>query len=241
VISQAMVDAFFPEGNPIGRRLVVDLRSPITAQVIGVAGDTRVFGQGTDAPALLYMTARQSPTNFMNVVARTAPGAAPFSSLLRQAVQDVDPSIAVDRLLRMEDLSSEAVAPARFQVGLIGTFAIVALLLTVVGLYGMLAYAVAERRREIGIRLALGAKANDVAGLVVRQGARLVAVGVVLGLAGALVARQFVASMLFEISPTDPLVFVLVPVLLLVVALLAVAIPARRAARVDAATALRSN
>jgi ABC-type antimicrobial peptide transport system permease subunit len=140
----------------------------------------------------------------------------------------------------MHDLADASVASPRFRAGLIGSFAGVALLLTLVGLHGLLAYAVSQRRREIGIRLALGARADQVVGLVVRQGAALVAVGAILGLAGAMAANRLFSAMLFDVSTTDPLVFGLVTGGLIGVAVLAFVVPARRAARVDPVSALRS-
>jgi putative ABC transport system permease protein len=240
VISRMLAENFFPDENPIGQRLTVDLRTPVTAEIVGVVADARVFGQVNGAPPLLYMSSRQSPTNFMNVIASTTMDPAALAGALRAAVRELDPTIAVDRIRRMHDLADASVASPRFRAGLIGSFAGVALLLTLVGLHGLLAYAVSQRRREIGIRLALGARADQVVGLVVRQGAALVAVGAILGLAGAMAANRLFSAMLFDVSTTDPLVFGLVTGGLIGVAVLAFVVPARRAARVDPVSALRS-
>lgn len=241
VISQAMAETFFPGEAAIGQRVVVGLRTPLTAEVVGVVGDTLVFGQDSEAPALIYLSARQSPTNFMNAIVRMRPGVAAPDEAVRRAVQGIEPTLAMARLLRMDELSADAIAPARFRTGLVGSFAAVALALTVVGLYGALAYTVATRRREIGIRLALGARASEVVGLILRQGGRLIGIGIAMGLAAAFVASRWLTSMLFEVTPADPLVFTLVPAVLAIVAVAAIAIPARRAARVDPVGALRNS
>lgn len=240
VISQGMAARYFPGVDPIGRRVVADFREPITAEVVGVAGDTRDFGQAADPPDLLYLSARQFPADSMSVVVRTATPAAGFAPVLRDTLRELDPALALGPVSTMASLLSDSVARPRFRAGLIVSFAAVALVLTIVGLYGTLAYAVSQRTREIGIRFALGARSASVLGMVLRQGVWLVAAGAAAGLTGGLLASRLLEDMLFGVAPLDAAVFVTVPVIVAAVALLAMLAPARRAARLDPVKALRS-
>ena len=240
VISQAMAARHFPGVDPIGRRLIADFSEPITAEIVGIAGDTRDFGQDAGPPDMFYLSARQFPTDSMSLVVRTSTPAAGFAPVLRGALRELDPALALGPISAMTSLLSDSVARPRFRAGLIVSFAAVALALTVVGLYGTLAFAVSQRTREIGIRFALGARSASVLGMVLRQGIWLVAAGAALGLAGGLAASRLLEDMLFEVAPRDVTVFVAVPVLVAAVAVIAMLAPARRAARVDPVKALRS-
>jgi predicted permease len=239
VISRNMADTFFPGEDAIGQRLVVDLQQPVTVEVAGIVGDARIFGQADDAPALLYMSSRQFPTNFMNVIVRSVAVPSAMSAPIRDAVRALDPALSIARVESIRDLLRESVAQPRLRTALIGAFATVALVLTLIGVYGIVAFTVGQRTREIGIRIALGATADQVVRMVMRQGAMLVGLGIAGGLVLAFAASRLIASLLFEVEPTDPLVFALVPLVLGAAALLATAVPARRAARIEPVRALR--
>ena len=161
-------------------------------------------------------------------------------SAVRQAVAAVDRGVPVYQVATMDQLLNASVASERFNSFLLLLFAALALGLTAVGIYGVLAFGVSQRRREIGIRLALGAHPRDVLRLVVRQGMQLVAAGILLGISGALALTRLMASLLYGVSPSDPATFVVVSVLLALVALVACYVPARRATRVDPMVALRA-
>jgi putative ABC transport system permease protein len=239
VISRNMAHQFFPGANPIGRRVVIDLGDPTIAEVVGIAADARLFGQGSEAPQTMYLSAHQAPGNYMQVLARTSLDAGRFSGALRRSVNALDPTLAPGQVETMRALIDRSVAQPRFRMLLIGAFASVALLLTLVGLYGTVSYSVAQRRREIGIRLAVGADGPQVIRLIVRQAARMVLVGIPAGLGAAWMAGRAISRQLFEVQPTDPFVFIAVPLLLGGVALAAILGPARAAARVDPVVALK--
>lgn len=240
VINRGMAERYFPGVDPIGRRLVANFSDPVTLEIVGIAGDTRVFGQREDAPDMLYMSARQFPSGWMTVVVRTSTPPAGFVPVLRSALRELDVTLALGSVFTMDSLLDRSVAAPRFRTGLIASFAIVALVLTIVGLYGTLAYAVSQRTREIGIRFALGAQRGSVLGLVLRQGAWPVALGALAGLAAAYAGARVLEDLLFQVTPRDAAVFAGVPLVLVAVAGLAMLAPARRAAKLDPVKALRS-
>src|SRR5690606_9140216 len=173
------------------------------------------------------------------VVLRAAGDPMALAADARAVVRDLDPRIPVSELRAMDDVIGATVAAPRFRTTVLSLFAALAFTLAAIGIYGVVAHGVAERTREIGIRMALGARAGEVLGMVVRQGLRPLLVGTALGLPGALGAGRLLRSMLFGIGPTDPVTFLGVPLLVGLVAVLASALPARRAARTDPMTALR--
>jgi ABC-type antimicrobial peptide transport system permease subunit len=235
-----MAESYFPGVDPVGRRIVADFRDRVVAEVIGIVGDARVFGRDAEAPDMIYLAARQMPTNFQSIVARTSLSAADLAPVLRAKIRELDPTLALGRVETMRSLIDESVARPRFRMGLIVSFAAVALVLTLVGLYGTVAYAVSQRAREIGIRFALGAQARSVVGLVVRQGAWFVALGCAVGLAAALAASRWLQEMLFQVTPRDMAVFAGVPLVVAAVAMAAMLAPARRASKVDPVSVLRA-
>ena len=239
VINRRLARDFFGREQVIGEHLAVDLGSTVVAEIVGVTGDVRMFGQAIEAPATVYLSAHQH-ASFMQLIIRTAPGAQDVASIVRETVAAVDPMLAPSRVEMMEALLADSVAQPRFTMVLIGAFATVAAILAVVGLYGTLAYFVSRRRHEIGVRLALGATAGDIVRMVMRQGTALIVAGIVLGLAGALFATKFAARLLFEVRPADPFVFGAVAALVTLTSLAAIALPARRAARVEPLAALRT-
>jgi putative ABC transport system permease protein len=178
----------------------------------------------------------------MTLVVRTAAGdAASLTPLIRSTVASIDPQLPIGLVRPMDDMIGESIAPRRLNFVLVSAFAFVALVLTAAGLYGVMAYVVVQRTREIGVRMALGATRGQVAVLMFRQAGALTAVGIALGVAGALVLTRSMTSLLFGVSAADPLVYVAVSALLGAVALVAVAVPSSRATRVDPLTALRQS
>jgi putative ABC transport system permease protein len=242
IVNPELARRAWPQGtviSAVGRRLKL-LGSPDEwVTVVGVAGAVKQRTLGEPAAAQLYRPLPQSPGIFTSVVARTGGDPETFAGPLRAAIGSVDPDQPVWKVRSLEFLVARDVAPARFTMALSGAFALLALLLAVVGVYGVMAYAVAQRTREVGIRLALGAQPAQVVRGVAGRGLRIVGVAAVLGLAAAVAAARLLRSQLYGVSPYDPLTFLAVAVGLAAVASLACYLPARRAARVDPAITLR--
>ncbi|HSR69618.1 MAG TPA: FtsX-like permease family protein, partial [Acidobacteriota bacterium] len=211
-------------------------------QVVGVVGNTRPLGLESSAQPEVYLAYRQNPWSYMNILVRPASGdPQALAPSVRAALWEIDaqrPFFGVSSLADSIDLIS--VATPRFRAWLLGSFSAVATLLAIIGLYGVISYWVGSRRRELGTRMALGAARRDILGMVLRQGLATTLSGLAAGLLLALGLARLISSLLFQISPFDPLTYLTVPLLLAAVALLACYLPARRAARVDPAHALRS-
>jgi putative ABC transport system permease protein len=238
VINDAFVREFFPGEKAIGRVLVVDFGRPFRAEIIGVvAGARQALGRRPQPE--YYVWNEQSPAYTLNLAVRTSGDPASLASAVRRAVWDVDQEQSLSEFVTMEAAVSRASALERFNAIALGTFAVLALLLAMVGAYGVLAYAVTRRTQEIGLRVALGANTRDVLWLVMRQGAVLAGAGVAVGLAGGYWLARAIRSLLFEVAVDDPITFTVAPLLLLAAACMACYVPARRAARVDPVTALR--
>ena len=232
----------WPGENPLGKRLKLvayDQDGPWYT-VAGVVGDTRHTALDSSFRPQVYVHQREDPSFQMVVVMRTAAAPEGFAGTARAAVLAIDSSQAAGRIRTMETVVSESVATRRFTMTLVGTFAALALVLSLVGLYAVISHSVAERTREMGVRAALGASPSDLLRLVLGEGLRLVAAGIVLGLAGAFVLTRFIEALLFGVAPRDLFTFVSVPLILLIVALLGCLVPARRAMRVDPTSALRA-
>jgi putative ABC transport system permease protein len=208
-------------------------------QVIGVVGDVRHSALDKEAGLEMYLALPQFPFNFMDLVVRSKIAPEALAPTVRQAVWSVDPSQPVEHFRTLQHMVDTALSPRRFSMSLLIAFAASALLLAAVGTYGVMAYAVAQRTHEIGIRLALGAQRRDVLWLVVGQGAVLALIGVAIGVAGALGLTRFLSGLLYEVKSNDPISLLSVSILLIAVALLACYIPARRATNVDPMVALR--
>jgi putative ABC transport system permease protein len=222
--------------DPIGEK--IDMGDPFT--VIGIVSDAR--RRSLDAPpkAAIYLTYTQFVLPYMGAIVRTDRGAAAVSSAVKTAVAQIDPDLPIGDVKTMEQIIEESTGEPRFRSFLIASFAVLALLLAAVGVYGLISFTVTQRVPEIGVRLALGASPGQVFSQVIGQGLRLAAIGVVLGLAAAAAATTLVRGLLFDTSATDPVVYGALAVLLLAVAGFACYVPARRAMRVDPMTALRS-
>lgn len=209
-------------------------------EIVGVTRDVRHEGLETEPQPEMYVPDRQLPEREMNLVIRAAIDPVSLTAAVRDAVSAIDPDQPVASVKPMSRLLTDSVAKPRFNYLLLTVFAAVALVLTITGVYGVMSYAVATRAREMGVRLALGARGRDVPRLVIRQGMKPVIAGVALGLAGAYALTRVIATLLFNVSATDPTIFVGVAAILVTVAMLACYLPARRATKVDPVIALRS-
>jgi ABC-type antimicrobial peptide transport system permease subunit len=212
----------------------------LVGTVVGVAGDIKHTGVDSAASPTVYWAMAQFPWSNMTLVVRTQDDPSRMGEALVAQVRRLDPEQPVADLKTFDEWLGGAVARRRFMLVLLGGFAALGLVLTAVGLYGTTAYGVVQRTRELGIRAALGASRRDLLWSVLRQALVVVAVGIAAGLAGALVASRLLSSLLFEVSATDPVVFVAIALLLLVVSTLAGFLPARRATRADPMIAIRA-
>jgi putative ABC transport system permease protein len=243
IISESLARRYFPNDNPIGRRLKAsgpELHDTPFMEIVGVVGGVRYTGlDGEPADAYYQPYAQTLYYQRTNLVVRSNGPAAALAPALRREIRALDPDTVISDVVTLEEALGASVVGPRFRTLLVGGFALCALLLAAIGIYGVIAYSVAQRTQEIGIRMALGAQRRNVLSQIVAQGLRLALAGTVLGIAGALVATRLLASLLFAVKPTDAVTFAVGPVLLIAVALLASLLPARRAAMVDPVIALR--
>jgi putative ABC transport system permease protein len=244
LINQSFAHRFFSGQDPIGQHLRFESTSPWIT-IVGVVGDVRGFGLDKAAKSEIYLPYQQqsflpyNPLPQMYLVVRTSGDPNAIAPLALAAVKDIDKDLPSPQVRTMETLLAASLAERRSNMTLLGVFAIIALILTGVGIYGVISYSVTQRTQEIGIRMALGAQSRDVITLVMRNGMRLVLVGIAIGLAGALVLTRWMAALLFGISTTDSTTFLLTALLLAGIALLACWLPARRATKVDPLIALK--
>ncbi|HEX3085349.1 MAG TPA: FtsX-like permease family protein, partial [Pyrinomonadaceae bacterium] len=237
IISETMARKYWPNEDPMGKRIG---RGPDKwREIVGVVRDVKHFGLDSDAPPTMYFPMRQVPARGMDLVVRTSGDPLSMAPVLRQQVWVGDRNLAIANLGTMKDLVSSSITQQRFSLTVLACFAALALLLAAVGIYGVMSYAVTQRTHEIGIRMALGARVGDVLRLVVRQGLVLTLIGVAIGIALAFSLTRLMKSLLFDVAPTDALTFAIVALALVLVALLACLIPARRATKVDPLIALR--
>jgi ABC-type antimicrobial peptide transport system permease subunit len=229
--------------SPIGKRLTF---SPSAAPgdwitIVGIVGDTHHGGLADPVDIQLYAPYTQDPFWFppSDLVIRTSADPASIATVVRQRLKEIDPLVPISNLQTMDALIAGTVAEPRFHMLLVAALGIAALALATIGIYGLLAFTVAVRAREIGVRSALGATPANIARMVAAEGMRMAAIGVALGLAAAFAAVRSLRNLLFQIEPTDPLTFAAIAVLLLAVAAAACYIPARRAAAIDPLIALR--
>ncbi len=244
IVNETAARRVWKEVDPLGHELRIGTRLGLGGEqaggaVVGIAADVREFGPTVPAPPTLYLAYAQWPLAYLTVVAKSRGDAASLIEPMRGVLRDLDPDVPMYAVRSMEQLVSNAIAQPRLYLVLIGSFAGTAMLLAAIGLYGVLAYAVGQRTREIGIRLALGAKRGEVLRMVMTQAGRLAIAGVGIGLGAAVIASRALRSQLFQIAPTDTVTYAVVGFGLLLVALLASWIPARRASRIDPLTALR--
>jgi len=239
LINETMARRFFTDEDPIGKRL--DISGPTyMREIVGVVGDVKQESLRTPTPPQVYEPFSQKPGRSFHVLLRVpANNPAQFAETVRQEVRAIDNAQPISEARPMEAIVARSVTRDRFSALILGAFGCLAVILAAVGIYGVIAYSVAQRTNEIGVRMALGAQGADVVRLALRQGLRLVIIGVVIGLLISAVATRVLAAVLFGISPIDPLTFGAVALLLSLVALLACWIPARRATKVDPLVALR--
>jgi putative ABC transport system permease protein len=248
IVSEAAARLYWPNQDPIGKRLKII--GPQWRTVIGVASDVKEASMQADAAPHTYTPYLQEPDDLvasttldelriLHLAVRTPSDPAAISSALRDIIASLDPQIAVADVKTMETTVSESLAPQRFNLFLLGLFAVLAVFLAAVGVYGVLSYAVTQRTREIGIKIALGARRGDVLGDILREGMSLTLVGALIGVGGAFLLTRLMASLLYGVTAHDPLTFGVVVLLLTCVSLAACYIPARRATRIDPLVALR--
>jgi len=243
IINEAMAKKHFKGQDPIGQRIVFDKvpdSSSTWNTIVGVVKDQHQSKLGIEPQIEVFEPLTQSSTTGMAVIVRTAGDPAALGPAIRRTVTDMDRTLALSSIETLNQVRAESLARERFLTTLLLLFAGVGLALAVVGVYGVMAQMARRRVREMGIRLALGAQANDVRWLVVRNGLRLVTVGLVIGTAGAFAATRTMQTLLFGVAPKDPLTFIAVPALLVLTAVVATWIPASYASRADPATALRT-
>lgn len=230
----------YPSGpDPIGEHILVG-RSPQAVEIVGIAGDVRQSGPDTEPNRELYVPCAQEPTATAMIAVRTAGEPRSFANAVRNQILAMDRDQPISGVSTMQELLDESEGQLRLIMTLLGVFAGAATVLTVIGLYGIISYSVAQRTREIGIRRAVGAQPGDILALVVGQGLRLVLAGVVLGLGGAWGLTRVMKDLLFQVSAVDPVTFVAVAILFVAVALAASYLPARRATGIDPLAALRA-
>ena len=245
VINEAAARRYWPNEDPIGQRISLGATDD-WRQIVGIVGDTRDEGLDAETDPAGYLPQHQVFLSLGNafertitVVARTTGDTASAASMLRTAVASIDRQLPIGLVRPMDELIGDSIAPRRLNFVLVSAFALVALVLTAAGLYGVMAYAVAQRTREIGVRMALGASRRQVLAMMFRQGGTMTAAGIGLGIAGALLLTRSMRSLLFGVSAADPAVYLGVSALLAAVAIIAVAVPSSRATRIDPLLALR--
>ena len=243
IVSETFARQIFPNEDPIGKRIRPGISTiedkPPLREIVGIVGDVRNQNLSTESKQAYYVPQTQVPFNQLVAVVKTNGEPHSMISAVTKDVGAMDADVPLFGVKSMDEYLSASVAAPRFNTTLLSIFAGVALVLTIVGLYGVMSYSVVQRTNEIGIRLALGAQSRDVLLMIIKQGSKLIIVGLVIGLAGAFAATRVIASLLFGVTTKDPFTFVAAAVLLAIVALLACYVPAWRATKVDPLEALR--
>jgi putative ABC transport system permease protein len=239
LINEAFARRFLPSQEPIGQRLNFGGSEKETQEIIGVVADVKNDDLDEAVDPIAYSPYAQNVWLSMNLVVRATQDPTRLASAVRSEVQALDPNLPVSNIKPVRQMIDERISPKRLMTYILGVFALIALLLASVGIYGVMSYAVTQRTREIGVRMALGAQAVDVLKLVIKNGMTMALVGVAIGLAGAYALTRLLANLLFKVTPTDLVTFAAVSISLIVVALIACYVPARRATKVDPLVALR--
>jgi putative ABC transport system permease protein len=243
VINEVFARSFFPGEDPLGKRLRLQGQERDPLLIVGVVGNIRHQGLDLEPVPEAYVTHLQDPLNLnsrsMTLVIRTTSDPRAMTAALRDSALRIDKDLPIYNVKLMDEYLYQSLARRRFNTLLLEIFAVVALALAAVGIYGVISFSVSQRTHEFGVRMALGARPTTILGMVIRQGLALTLIGVALGVSSAFALTRFVSSLLYSISPTDPLTFVLIPLVLAGVALAASLVPAHRATKVDPMVALR--
>lgn len=247
IVSESLARKYWPGDNPIGKRLKPNFKGSPWCMVVGVAGDVRHWGADVDTEPTAYYPYTQIPDTIrllleanMAIAIRSTLAQGDLLNAIRAAVADIDKNVAVYDVKTLDSMVMDSGSLRRFDLSLLGTFSSLALVLAAIGVYAVMAYSVSQRTKEIGIRIALGAHSRDVFRLILKQGARLAIIGVVIGIVAAFFLRNLMASFVYGLSPNDPVITSIVTSLVLLVILLACYLPARRATKVDPMVALRN-
>lgn len=240
IVNAALAARHFPGVNPVGRDLVFGEAPDDRARIVGLVGDFRRESLDRAPEPMFFVPYRQFGLPFMTLLVRSPADRSSVVAAVRAAVRDVDRDLAIGDVRTLEEMRERSTAPARFRTMVLSSFAAMALLLASLGVFGVLASSVSQRRRELGVRIALGARANDVYRLVLGEGVRLAAAGLAAGAAAALIVTRALSALLYEVSASDPATFAGAALLLFTVAAAAGYLPARRATRVDPVETLRA-
>ena len=242
IVSKNLADKVWPNENPVGKRLMLDYnRGKYAYEVVGVISSVKYYGLKADPRAEVFIPHAQNAYLPMNLVVRTTSDPNRLVESVKAQVREIDPTQPVSNMRTMDTLISRSVAADRFSMWLLGLLASLALALAATGLFSLLSYLVSQRTHEIGVRMALGAQRRDIFQLVLGQGALLLAAGLAIGLVASFICTRLFSSLLFGVSATDPLTFMITPALLSLAALFACYVPARRATKVDPLVALRTD
>jgi putative ABC transport system permease protein len=243
MINAAVAQRYFAHEDPIGKRLMFGRpsakRAPKWITIVGVAGDTKLYGLANPARLEVYVPFRQSASSDMTLIVKSGTEPAALTASIRNVIASIDKEQPISAIATMQQLVKNSVTGRRITLILLGVFGALALVLGAIGIYGVLAYSVAQRTHEIGIRMALGARRGDVLRMILAQGAKIACAGVVIGILASLGLTRLMSNLLFSVSPADPVTFAAVAIVLVLVALLASYVPARRTLRVDPMIALR--
>ena len=239
VVNQSFARRYFPDGRVLSRRILVQSSNQALAEIVGVVGDIHHNGLTLDPVPTVFLLHAQTPGYITSLVVRTTGDPMAHAKAIQRAIHEADPTQAVSAIGTLDDDVAKALARPRLQATLVAAFAVIALVLAVMGVYGLLAYVVTQRTQEIGVRLALGATSQRIFGELFAEGARLVISGLVIGLGAAVLLRGLVSTLVFGVTPGDPLTYAMAAIMFLGVALLGVAIPALRGSRVEPVSALR--
>jgi putative ABC transport system permease protein len=242
IVNETLAQHLWPGADPVGQRIQIEMWDPdAKVEIVGVAGDVLSAGLDQERRPMIYFPAEQAPLGSPHLLIRTQGDPLALAGQVRSAVHDIDHDLPIGEVSTMENYLLVSISDRRFPMFVLSLFAALAVALAAVGIYGVLSYGVGQRTQEIGVRMALGARLGDILALVIGQGAMLVGIGAIAGLAGALALSKVLHGLLFEVTASDPLTYVGVALLLFAVALAAMLLPARRAATVDPVVALKAD